>query len=76
MTTVLLLLLLAGLLGVAWFLWPSISAEREQERRLQQIDQIRRRALIDMEYVAERARRERLQQSCQRLDQVIDEHGL
>ncbi|PZS17602.1 MAG: hypothetical protein DLM57_08065 [Pseudonocardiales bacterium] len=76
MSSVLLILLLAILLVGAWFVWPSLTAERDQARRLRQIDQARRRALTDMDYLAQRAWRERSLADTQRIDRIVDEHDL
>ena len=76
-------LLLIVVLASIWFCWPTLLDEREQARRRQaerrwlgQIDEVRRRTLRDMDYVAERARRNRLQQSSERLDEFIYENDL
>lgn len=76
MTTILLVLLLAILLIAVWFAWPSLNVERNQIRRFRQVDQARRRALTDMDYLAQRARRERAMQDTERISRIINEHDL
>lgn len=76
MTTILLALIVIGLLSAGWFFWPSLTAERDHARRLRQIDQARRRTLIDMDYLAQRAARERVLQDTQRINRIVTEHDL
>lgn len=76
MATILLLFILAALATVGWFLWPSIGEEIETARRRRRIDQIRRRTLMDLDYLREKAWRERDDHARQRLDRVVNDLDL
>ena len=76
MSTVLLVLILAALLSAGWFMWPSLTAGRDHARRLRQIDHARNRALTDLDYLAQRAWRERSLADTQRIQRIVDEHDL
>lgn len=76
MITVVLILVLAGALSLGWLCWPSITAGRAEANRYRQIDQLRHRTLRDLDYLAERARRDRSLADTQRIDRIVSEHDL
>lgn len=76
MNAIAVFVILAGALVIGLLAWPVVVEELDRSRRQRQIARLRRRTLMDLDYLAERAWHVRSQQDRKRLDEIVDQLDL